>query len=463
MSIKYKIALLFALLVTLILAIISLSIYFTSAAEREDTFKTRLLNRALSTAKVYADLSGQNFSLLRRMDTAAVASLYNKSITIARANGTAAYMFSDIPGDSFLLTREIIEQTKKDKVWYFPYKNKKAVALHYQENNNDFIAAVASSDLDGEEFLRQLKEILLGAILLAVILSFFTGLLFAKNIIRPVKIITSEVNLISSNNLSQRIKINNARDELTRLAQTFNSLLDRLQDSFAIQRRFISNASHELSTPLTSISSQVEVALHKNRTEEEYRDVLQSVYEDIREVQLLTRSLLDIAKAGSHGSIDLHEVRFDEVLFKVMSDVQKQNAGFKVQLDMETFPDDERLLTVFGNANMLYIVLKNIIENGCKYSDNNQSTLTGEFGQKQIILKVANKGDVIAESDIQNIFQPFFRTNSAQAKQGFGLGLTLARRILSLHKGIITVESNLDIGTVFTIQLPNFYQDNNLV
>ncbi len=132
---------------------------------------------------------------------------------------------------------------------------------------------------------------------------------------------------------------------------------------------------------------------------------------------------------------------------------------YKVHLDLEAFPEDEKMLTVFGNANLLYIVLKNIIENGCKYSDNNQSSITGVFGKTHIILKVANKGDVISEADIQNIFQPFFRTHSAHLKPGFGLGLTLARRILSLHKGTIAVESNMDIGTVFTIQLANCYQD----
>ncbi|MEI9957770.1 MAG: HAMP domain-containing sensor histidine kinase [Ferruginibacter sp.] len=228
-----------------------------------------------------------------------------------------------------------------------------------------------------------------------------------------------------------------------------------MQASFATQRRFISNASHELSTPLTSVSSQLEVAMQKDRSQEEYKLVMQSIYEDVKELQLLTRSLLDIAKTGPEDSIDLATVRLDEILFKVISDVQKQNKTFKVLLNFDEFPEDENLLTVFGNANLLYIAFKNIVENGCKYSDDNKSTVTAAFNKMDIIIKTTNTGDVISSTDLENIFQPFFRADSAQAKQGFGLGLTLAKSILSLHKGVITVESSVEKGTIFTIVVPN--------
>lgn len=457
MSIRYKIALLFAFIVTLILSVVSLSVFFFSMKERDDTFNTRLKNRALTTARVYAGIKDSNYAVLRKFDSTIVASLINKSITIIGYSNSVEYMFSDEKADTLFLTDKIIERTKIKDEYYFTYNNKKAVAIHHTDNENNFIVAVAASDIDGQEYLNQLRNILMLALLLAVVLSFFAGLIFAENIINPLKRITTDVNLITSNNLSQRIEINNAKDELTKLAQTFNNLLDRLQDSFAIQRMFISNASHELSTPLTSISSQLEVALQKNRTEEEYRDVMKSVYEDIKELQQLTRSLLDIAKAGSQGSIDLAEVRLDEVLFKVVSDLQKRNAGFRVTLNFESFPEDEKLLTVFGNPDLLYIALKNIIENGCKYSENHQSIVSGVFDTTSIILLVINKGDIIAEADLQNIFQPFFRTASAQNKPGFGLGLTLTKRILALHKSSLTVESNPEEGTTFTMQIPNIY------
>ena len=455
MSIRYKIALLFTVLVTVILLMVSLSVYFFSVKEREDAFERRLKNRALSTARVYAGISDSNFSVLRRMDAAAVASLYDKSIAVTGLNNTYDYQFSDKPGDSLYLSEEVIERTKIDREYFYDYNDKKVLAVHHADSTANFIVAVAASDLDGREYLQELKKILLVAMILAAGLSFLAGLLFAKNIILPIKRITGEVNLITSNNLSQRIVTGSTRDELARLALTFNNLLDRLQDSFATQRNFISNASHELSTPLTSISSQLEVAMQKERTTGEYHELIQSVYEDVQELQQLTRSLLDIAKTGAQGSIDLHEVRLDDVLFKVVADIQRQNTTYKVHMNFNGFPEDEKLLSIFGNANLLYIALKNIIENGCKYADNFESGIAVVFDKKVIRIQVSNKGDVIATADIENIFQPFFRAAAAQSKPGFGLGLTLTKRILSLHKGTITVNSSPAAGTIFTIELPN--------
>lgn len=320
---------------------------------------------------------------------------------------------------------------------------------------NRQMLAVAAKEQEHQEYLKNLEHIILIALVVTIFISFIIGLLFSKSLITPLRSITGELNLITSSNLSQRLNTSDSNEELNKLSHTLNNLLDRLNESFAIQRRFISNASHELSTPLTSISSQLEVALQKERTPEEYREVMTSIFEDITELQHLTKSLLDIAKAGSHGSIDLSEIRLDEVLIKVTSDIKKQNSSYRTDLNFEELPEDDQYLTVFGNPDLLYIALKNIIENGCKYSDDQQSNVGILITHKDVIIHVANKGDVIAEADIQNIFQPFFRTDSALGKPGFGLGLTLTRRILSLHNGSITVESSIEKGTIFTIQLPN--------
>jgi signal transduction histidine kinase len=199
----------------------------------------------------------------------------------------------------------------------------------------------------------------------------------------------------------------------------------------------------------------LEVALQKPRSPEEYQEVMLSIYEDIKELQQLTRSLLDIAKTGSQGTLDLAEVRLDEVLLKAVGDIQRQNNQYKVRIDFEVIPQEENLMTVFGNANLLYIAFKNLIENGCKYSENKEAVITVSFLPNSIRVQIRNHGDVIAEADIENIFQPFFRADSAQFKPGFGLGLTLTRRILSLHKGTISVESAPYTGTLFQIELPN--------
>lgn len=418
-------------------------------------FAERLKNRALSTAKVYAVIPENKNAVLGEMDEGAVGSLYNRSIIIINEKNKIEYTFSDQAGESITLDQETINRIKKEGGIYFPVGARMAYATFRDGEEGGFILAMAASDKVAEEYLNQLGKILLFACLLGLVLTFGSAIIFAKRLIVPIKRITEEVNLITSRNLSQRVYAGESRDELSLLAETFNNLLDRLQDSFAIQSRFISNASHELSNPLTSISSQLEVAMQKNRSTEEYREVIESVHEDIVELQQLTRSLLDIAKTGTQEGIDLSVVRIDEILLKVMSAVQKQNLTYRVKMHFGHFPEEEKRLTVFGNANLLYIALKNIVENGCKYSDDQSAKVTVLFNPSSIIVVVFNKGDVIAESDIQNVFHPFFRSETVQKKPGFGLGLTLTRRILSLHKGTIEVESTPDKGTTFTVELPN--------
>jgi len=455
MSIRYKIAILFSLLVTLFLAIVSIAVFFFSLREREESFKTRLSNRARTTAGVFAGITDSNYAVLMKIDVAAVSSLYKKSVTVVDYFDSHVYQYADQPGDSMFLSHKIIERAKIENEYYFKYNDKDAVAMHFIDSDLNFIVAVSASDIDGREYLTQLKGILIVTSLVAGMLSFLVGIFFAKSLVRPIHKIAGEVDQITTNNFSQRIFAGNSKDELTRLAHTFNNLLDRLQDSFAIQRRFISNASHEMSTPLTSISTQLEVALQKDRSEEEYRTVLKSVHEDVLELQDLTRCLLDLAKAGTNGSIDLHEVRLDEILFKVIADLRRMNSNYKAKINFKEMPDDESLYMVFGNVNLLYIAFKNIIENGFKYSGNNEIEVIVNIDTVRISVSVFNQGDIIEEFDIKNIFQPFFRGESAKAKPGFGLGLALTKRILLLHKGTIAVDSNHEMGTRFTIELPN--------
>ncbi|MBS4065676.1 MAG: HAMP domain-containing protein [Chitinophagaceae bacterium] len=455
MSIRYKIAILFAVLSSLILTAVALAVYFFSVKERTDFFRLRLKNRALSTAQIVATVVDSNYSIIGKLDAASVASFYNKSVTILNYRNQVLYQYADQPGNEISLTSEQIEDIKISNEYYFQSNNRTVVGIQYLNEDHNFITVIAAADVDGEQYLEDLQRLLLFASLFSTILSFLVGLLFARTLVRPIRHIIAEVNLISSHNLSKKIDEGKTNDELHRLSKTFNDLLGRLQESFIIQRRFISNASHELSTPLTSVSSQVEVALQKERSNEEYKEVLRSIHEDVKGLHLLTKSLLDIAKTGTEGSIELHHVRLDEVLLRAAADVQKLNSNYHVSINFETMPEDEQELTVFGNSNLLYIAFKNIIENGCKYASDNSCTITTVFSSLHIKVHIQSMGQIIKPNELPHIFLPFFRAGNVEEKEGFGLGLTLVKRILSLHKAIITASSSTEKGTIFTVEIPS--------
>jgi two-component system, OmpR family, sensor histidine kinase ArlS len=289
-----------------------------------------------------------------------------------------------------------------------------------------------------------------------MIISLVAGHFFSSQLLKPVATIIREVNDISSHNLSNRIKAGASQDELSQLANTFNDLLDRLQEYFNAQRRFISNASHELSTPLTSISSQLEVTMQRQRSIDEYQEVIQSVHEDVVQMRQLTKSLLEIAKTGSEGSIELHEIRIDEVLFKVMGDMTKIDPDYRVELNFKDAGESERSFLVFGNTDLLYIAIKNIVENGCKYSIDNTARVDLSFADSDTMIEVRSSGKPIEKDEMEKIFQPFYRSGTSEGKSGFGLGLALAKRIIGLTKGSLTVHSNEESGTTFTISIPTY-------
>ncbi|MHA4846748.1 HAMP domain-containing sensor histidine kinase [Flavitalea antarctica] len=454
MKIKVKITAIFALVVTALLLLLSMSVYYFSKLERRETFKNRITARANINTQIYTIVGDTNLAALARFDSSSTT-IPQKSVTIYNQQNVPIYQFNARGADTVHATPEILDGARALKRFYFSDGEKEAVAFNYEDGPRKVVIVVGGFDEDGWTRLRKLQNMLVGSLAAGVLLTLIVGYVFSQQLVRPISQIIHEVNEISSQNISHRIHAGSSQDELNQLANTFNELLNRLQESFLIQRRFISNASHELSTPLTSILSQLEVTLHRDRSVDEYKQVMQSIHEDVRQMQQLTKSLLEIAKTGSQGSIELIEVRIDEVLLKVTADVQKISHEYNVDLNFGDFPEDEKAFMVFGSNDLLYSAIKNVVENGCKYSPDHVSVVNLSFPDNKVVIEVKNEGDVIAEEEIENIFQPFYRSGNIGQAKGFGLGLALAKRIISLHKGRIDVQSDLITGTVFTIILPS--------
>jgi len=454
LKIRTKITLLFTLVVTGILLAVSSMIYSLTSIESKEVFRKRLRSRASNNAQVFDFSGGSAIEMLKRIDAGTLSLLPQKTVLIADTGGQVLYRYEAEDAGHIEMDQPLLSAIIEGGEIFFRTGDRAAIGLYYRGQRRQFIIIVAARDVDGELRLLQLKNILFITLALATLVTVIVGVLFSSQLIRPIVRIIEEVKNISSRNLSRRLQTGMSQDELNDLARTFNDLLNRLQDAFNSQRRFISNASHELSTPLTSVSSQLQVTLQKDRPPEEYRRVLRSIQEDIEQLQQLTRSLLEIAKTSGSGSIELAEVRIDEILLKIVSDIGRINSDYVVELVFPDPPEDEKDCMVFGNSDLLYIAIKNIIENGCKYSPDKRSVVTIDFETNNIVVTVTNQGDVISEEEIEQIFQPFYRGTVPTEVKGFGLGLPLARRIISLHKGEITVQSDLS-GTRFSIRLPS--------
>ncbi|MEO7983225.1 MAG: HAMP domain-containing sensor histidine kinase [Bacteroidota bacterium] len=450
MKLAFKINLLFTGIVSCILFGMAMLVFNLSRENVRRDFNQRIRNRAARTAYLYDRFSSDTTNLLKSLDANSPPVLLNRNIGIYDPGYKELYEFHDPNAQELSPDTLWMNKARKDGE-YFLTRDKIEIGVFY---TNKIFVLVAAANGEGQAYINNLGRIFIIYFPVAVIITLLAGYLFSRTIIRPIKQTIHDVKLITSQNLSHRLFNGKGKDELAQLNETFNALLNRLEESFAMEKRFISNASHELSTPLTSISSQIEVSLLQERKTDEYRNVLMSVLKDAQGLHQLTRTLLEIAKAGGSGTISLEKVRIDEVLIKAHSDVLHQNAGYKVELAFPELPEDENECMVFGNVHLLQSAFKNIMENGCKYSPDNKVRATLLFKRTETEIQFTNKSDFLPLEEIEKLFEPFYRSSNAENKPGVGLGLTLTRRIIGLHKGTLNLRFDPEKGTVIQIVLP---------
>ena len=455
MKIRTRVTVLFTLVVSSILLVVCSTIYFITDINRDQSFKTRLRNRALSTADLLLKVEGIDSGLLKKIDETTRISIQEKSVVVYNSQNEESYIYTDQGIEPVRAIKSILDKVGTQGELYYSEGEKDVLVIHFSHQQKIYKVVAAGVDRNGFLLISQLRFILIICFISGILITFISGNVFSKSIISPIKHIMLDLNEITSKDLSRKIAINETSDELGQLAEALNKLLFRLRESFTIQRRFIANASHELSTPLTSISSQLEITLQKDRNNEEYKTILSSVYEDVKILNQLTQSLLAIAKAsGTTEGIELTYLRIDELILKLPAQLKKGNRDYRININFDPFPENEQTMLVFGNSALLFSAIQNIVLNACKYATNHMANISLHFSNKMVTVVIQNEGALIPEEEKELVFHPFYRGRSSVNTKGVGLGLSLSLQIIKLHKGSIDFESNISDGTLFTIQLP---------
>lgn len=456
MPVRLRITLLFTAIAVFLLALVCGTVYYISYSNRTANIKTRLVNRAITTARLLSQSETFDREVVKKIDALTASALKNKTVQAYDLSDKRIYSFSDSHTDTVHILHHTLQSAREGGSTYFSSNNRDIIAYHFTEKQKDIVIISAAYDELGKKNLEDLIFVLAVSSIGGVLIAVFSGYVFSRKLLSPITQITNQLNEISAQNLTSRIPTGSIRDEWYHLTTTLNNLLNRLQESFETQRRFISNASHELSTPLTSISSQLQVYLQKDRNPEEYKKVMHSIYQDVQHMSQLTKTLLELAKtSGNSGGIELNLVRVDEVLLRLPFEIQKINPSYSVSLIFQDLPDEENALYVFGSEELLFTAFKNIVANACKYSEDKQSTVTlcTQAGKIEVIIE--DKGIGIAENELKRIFEPFYRSEDIRNAEGFGLGLSLALKIIKIHKGNLDVHSVVNKGSRFTISLPS--------
>ena len=291
------------------------------------------------------------------------------------------------------LDEDEIERLLKDETIDFENGNEVGTAFVYYDNTGTFAVVVLSRN----PFINDINNVLLWGLLLLVLLS--AGVLY----------------------LISRIYA--------------NKVLDRIDKDYQTEKMFVNNASHEINNPLTAIQGECEVGLMMDHQPAEYRDILERISKETTRIVVIMRELLQYSHA-QNGKIDKSKMQKTS-----LSSVVLPECNNKVEVNvLQDF-------TIDADVELLRIAVHNLISNAVKYSNGNPVTVT--IRQPELVIE--DRGIGIPESELQDVFQPFYRASNAKAVSGKGVGLALAKSILERFEASITVSSHIKEGTVFKV------------
>ncbi|MCS6816027.1 MAG: heavy metal sensor histidine kinase [Blastocatellia bacterium] len=306
------------------------------------------------------------------------------------------------------------------------------------------------------EDIHRAEQKLLGTLLvttaLALIVASLGGMLLATRALRPVDRLIRAARTITAHKLKERVEVPPSRDELARLAETFNQMISRLDEAFERERRFTEDASHELRTPLAILRSELEIALRRERPAEEYRQTLQRCLDEVLRLSRLTDDLLWLSRSESgHLALNFTSLRLDGLCRDVVAQMRPIAEARHLNL---TLQESEEPLPVRGDPHCLRRLLLNLLDNALKFTPSDgRVTLRMNRIETHARVEVEDTGCGIPAEDLPHIFERFYRRPFGE-RAGAGLGLAISRWIVEAHGGRIWAESELGRGSRFIVELP---------
>lgn len=451
MKIQLKITLLFTLLCLSVVVLLSTAVYYFANEKAFQDFYVRLELRAVIASKIDFEIDSQSQGAIENLRKQHMQQLPEeeefiiRTDTIDRIKNTALY------------------KTAGEQFFSDALKDGKAVARHrfqffagiiHPAPSGDYLIIVSAVHSFAQNFLLSLQKILVTSCIISTIVLFSIGLLFSRQVLSPIRNIAKRVTNISVTSLHQRLETSNGKDELSFLAATFNDMLSRLETAFETQNNFVSNASHELNTPLTAIIGEADLALARQRDPEQYREALRVVMSEAEKLKAITSGLLELAQSSFHGNLVYEQVKVDELVHNSLQVARNVYPQCNIRLDQSLRPEAARELSIRGNAQLFELAISNVLLNACKYSGEKQVTLAVAASRTHVIFIINDQGIGIPLAEIKHIFDPFFRASNVRNTKGYGIGLPLARNIVHLYKGSIEIHSKENAGTEVIIKFP---------
>jgi heavy metal sensor kinase len=301
-----------------------------------------------------------------------------------------------------------------------------------------------------EESLDYLRTVLFIGTGLLSLLAGFAGYFLAGRALAPIDEITDTARRISTKDLSARLDLPDTGDEVSRLANTFDEMLGRIESGFVRERQFTSDASHELRTPLTAMKTILNVMRDGERPAQEYREALDDLAEETDRLQGLVENLLQLARGEKGLKLQKEEIDLSLLIVDVADSLRPLADNKHLMLTCELPPS----LVLSGDTDQLIRLIVNLLDNAIKYTEQGSITLSARETDAEAIFEVADTGIGILPEHLPHVFERLYTVDAARSSGGAGLGLSIARQIVQAHGGRIEVQSEVGNGTRFTVYLP---------
>ncbi|MCX6179257.1 MAG: ATP-binding protein [Chlorobiales bacterium] len=303
--------------------------------------------------------------------------------------------------------------------------------------------------------LRDLQNVFLFSFPGIIVTLFIVTRLIAGRSIRPIEKVIATAEKMTQPNINQRIGLPYHHDELYRLSATINALLDRMQDAFQREKKFTADASHELKTPLSVVKGTLEVLVRKPREKEQYESKIQFCLKELDRMALLIDQLLMLARYESNKTNpQIEEVLLHNTIDIILSRMQPIALEKAISFQIESIEGDK----VAADPAMLEMMLDNILSNAIKYSPSGSCiTITVERKERTMLCHISDQGIGIPEEKFKTVFERFYRIDESRnsGTGGFGLGLSIVKRLADMQHIKVSVKSVKNMGTTFTLKFPS--------
>lgn len=450
MSLKSKIALTLSVSFSLLFGLILIIIYISFNDFRREEFKERFVRRLGFTTNFIS--KSKNFEEEAPIFFNENSDNFLLNETILIFNSKKELIYSTIKDRKVTWDVNLLKELDEKKAIYSEETIPEIYAALKNINGENYYILTSAYDTNGKSKLGHLKYLLIAAFITCVLLVGFFSYYFIAKFLKPLEDLNKRISEVTAHKLTTQVPVEQSNDEISILAQSFNTMIVRLNDVFQSQKDFTASASHEIRTPITRMAFQLENLIKLEKHSPETLSALNQMLKDVYQLSDLTNSLLLLTKFDKENIQSIYEeVRIDEVIFESFDHVKKSFPSLKMDFLISEETQENAFLTINGVQSLLNIVFINLLKNAAIYSDNADAKILITETEKNLTVDILSGGKTISEEEQPKLFEAFMRGNNSQNISGSGLGLRIVKRILEYHGAEISYASPSENLNKFTI------------